>query len=186
VLALKRGQSHPPVAAAPARGHAAWRHDSSDRVISPFEASGRLFPGRAPSVGLRPPFSPRPGNLLTLIVADAQHPKPFRRIDADSGRHRQWSLDQAREPSIVRHMGVVQIRETPKLRSPFAIRALSNPVLSGNGTLDAADRNREGTSTQVHIVSQHVSRKRGEVGNAEHAHMEAAGIQHAHGKDKAL
>ena len=88
MLALKRGQSHPPVAAAPARGHAAWRHDSGDRVISRFEASGRLFPGRAPSVGLRPPFSPRPGNLLTLIVADAQHPKPFRRIDADSGRHR--------------------------------------------------------------------------------------------------
>ena len=33
----------------------------------PLAPGGRrpTFPGRAPSVGLRPPFSPRPGNLLT-------------------------------------------------------------------------------------------------------------------------
>ena len=34
-------------------------------------AAGRLFPGLGPSVGLRPPFSPSPGNLLILIDGDS-------------------------------------------------------------------------------------------------------------------
>lgn len=48
----------------------AGRSRSPDEPLPPG-AAGRLFPGRGPPVGLRPPFSPRPGNSLTLIVADS-------------------------------------------------------------------------------------------------------------------
>src|ERR1700722_4168125 len=44
----------------------AGRSRSPDDPLPPG-AAGRLFPGRGPSVGLRPPFTPRPGNFLILI-----------------------------------------------------------------------------------------------------------------------